>query len=205
MTDDLSSGSVDTASGTPGPMLGSLSDDRVQELWDKYYGPLKQSIAERVRRIRRPIANESEIALSAFNSLIMAARQGKFPDLLEETGLWKLLRTIAIRKANDTHKRLWADKRGGNQAPIGQYEAEEGEQAAIDRAGINASPDSDMVAEELVSDLLAKLPSEKFRNVILLKLEGMENVEIAENLGTTTRTVQRMLQQVRSEWASFVD
>ncbi len=186
--------------------LGSLSEERVRELWDKYYGPLKQSISERVRRIRRPVASESEIAASAFNSLISGARAGKFPDLHEESALWKLLRTIAIRKANDAQKRLWADKRGGGRAPIGQHEALEGEQAAVDQAAaIGPSPESALLAEELVTDLLQKLPNEKFRNVILLKLKGMENIEIAENVGTTTRSVQRMLQQVREEWASFME
>ncbi|GAB5406311.1 MAG: ECF-type sigma factor [Aureliella sp.] len=186
--------------------LGGLDDDRVRELWDKYYGPLKQSIADRVRRIRRPVASESEIAASAFDSLIRGARAGKFPDLHEESGLWKLLRTIAVRKANDAQKRLWAEKRGGGLAPIGQYEAPEGEQGAVDlAAGFGLSPDSDLLVEELVGDLLEKLPNEKFRSVILLKLQGMENVEIAENVGTTTRSVQRMLQQVRRQWQSYTE
>lgn len=186
--------------------LGDLSDERVQMLWDKFYIPLKQSISARVKKIRRPVANDSEIALSAFNSLIQGAREGRFPDLNEESGLWKLLRVIALRKANDAQKRLWAEKRGGMVGPIGQHHAELGEPAAINTVPATApGPDANLRAEELIATLLESLPNEKHRNVILLKLSGADNIEIAENLNTTTRSVQRTLQTAREHWSKIKD
>lgn len=186
--------------------LGDLSDERVQMLWDKFYVPLKKSISDRVQRIRRPVANDSEIALSAFNSLVQGAREGRFPDLNDESGLWKLLRVIAMRKANDAQKRLWAEKRGGSEGPIGQHHADSGEPAAINTVpAAGPGPEANLRAEELLASLLERLPNEKHRNAIVLKLSGADNIEIAENLDTTTRSVQRILQGAREHWSDLED
>ncbi|HBE71287.1 MAG TPA: hypothetical protein DDW52_24330 [Planctomycetaceae bacterium] len=178
-----------------------LSEEEIRVLWDKFYLPLRQSISRRVEQIRRPVASDSEIALSAIHSLLRAAREGRFRDFRNEANLWKLLRTIAIRKANGLHKRLWAEKRGGVEGPLGQHDAEEGRPAGIDLAPArNGTPEQRAVAEDLLGELMNRLPSDRCREVILLKLEGNDNFEIANALGTTTRTVQRMLEKARVEW-----
>lgn len=178
-----------------------LSEEEVRVLWEKFYRPLRESISRRVQQIRRPVASDSEIALSAFHSMVRATREGRFRDVGNDASLWKLLRTIAIRKANGLHKRLWAEKRGGAEGPIGQHEAKDGQPAGIDLAPArNGTPEQRAVAEELLAELMERLPSDRCREVILLKLEGNDNYEIANALETTTRTVQRMLEKARVEW-----
>ena len=182
-------------------LQSDLSDDYVAELWEKYYGRLKNSISDRVKRIRRPVASDSEIALSAFNSLVKGVKEGKFPELENESEMWRLLKTIAIRKANDTHKHLWASKRGGKVGALGQADTENSERAgAIDGAPAQQGQGSELEVEEMLSNLLERLPNDKYRDVVVLKLQGLNTLGIAEHLGTTTRTVQRMLNSVRSEW-----
>jgi DNA-directed RNA polymerase specialized sigma24 family protein len=180
-----------------------LDDAQVQALWDRYFPRLKASLAERVRRIRRPVANESEIALSAFNSFVRRAKAGEFPDLSDEGSFWRLLRTIAVRKANDAQKNLWADRRGGSQGTQGQADSasEDGRVGGIDTAaGKQAQPSEDLEIHELFNSLLEKLPSERHRDAILLKLQGADTETISECLSTTNRTVQRMLKTIREDW-----
>ncbi len=175
----------------------------VEELWKQYYAKLKMAVAGRVNGIRRPVANESEIALSAFHSFVQRAQAGQFPDLADHDALWRLLKTIAIRKANDTRKRLRAVKRGGNQAIYGQSDLAQDDQrlTGVDAAAATVdSPSLDAEVSDLFNSLLSKLPDDRHRDVILLKLQGAPVATIAEHLETSTRTVHRLLKQIEEDW-----
>ncbi|HBJ34406.1 MAG TPA: hypothetical protein DDZ51_06505, partial [Planctomycetaceae bacterium] len=147
----------------------------VEELWKQYYTKLKMAVAGRVNGIRRPVANESEIALSAFHSFVQRAQAGQFPDLADHDALWRLLKTIAIRKANDTRKKLRALKRGGNQVIYGQSDLAQDDQrlTGVDAAAATVdSPSLDAEVSDLFNSLMAKLPDDRHRDAILLKLQG---------------------------------
>ena len=156
--------------------------------------------------IRRPVASESEVALSAINSFFNRARDGQFPDLADDEELWRLLKTIAIRKTNDLRKNLRAQKRGGNFAVFNQAELEGESSAAF--GGVNAAPASEIPPalevelSDLMQVLLERLPDERHRDVILFRLQGISIPAIAEQLDTTTRTIQRMIKKIESEWQS---
>src|SRR5262245_12699286 len=47
------------------------------------------------------MADEEDVALSAFDSFCRNAEEGRFPDLRDRDNLWKLLVTITVRKAID--------------------------------------------------------------------------------------------------------
>lgn len=159
------------------------------------------AVAGRVSGIRRPVANESEIALSAFHSFVQRAQAGQFPDLADHDALWRLLKTIAIRTANDTRKRLRAIKRGGNQAIYGQSDLAQDDQPGVDAAaGTVDSPSLDAEVSDLFNALMSKLPDDRHRDVILLKLQGASVATIAECLETSTRTVHRLLKQIEEQW-----
>jgi DNA-directed RNA polymerase specialized sigma24 family protein len=175
----------------------------VEELWKQYYTKLKLAVAGRVNGIRRPVANESEIALSAFHSFVQRAQAGQFPDLADHDALWRLLKTIAIRKANDTRKKLRALKRGGDQAIYGQSDLAQDDQrlTGVDAAAARVdSPSLDAEVADLFNSLLSKLPDDRHRDVILLKLQGAPVATIAEYLETSTRTVHRLLKQIEEDW-----
>ena len=175
----------------------------IEELWNQYYLKLKLAVAGRVSAIRRPVANESEIALSAFHSFVQRARAGQFPDMVDQDAMWRLLKTIAIRKANDTRKQLRAEKRGGNRTTLGQADLspDDDRYAGVDAVIANVDPPSlDAEVSDLFNSLMAKLPDDRHRDAILLKLQGAPVVVIAECLETSTRTVQRLLKQIERRW-----
>lgn len=175
----------------------------IEELWNQYYSRLKIAVAGRVSAIRRPVANESEIALSAFHSFVQQARAGQFPDLVDQDSMWKLLKTIAIRKANDLRKQLRAKKRGGDLNILGQADlsTDDDRDAGIKNAISHVDPPSlDVEVADLFSSLMAKLPDDRHRDAVLLKLQGAPVVVIADCLETSTRTVQRLLKQIERNW-----
>jgi DNA-directed RNA polymerase specialized sigma24 family protein len=175
----------------------------VEELWNQYYLKLKLAVAGRVNAIRRPVANESEIALSAFHSFVQQARAGQFPDLADRDAMWRLLKTIAIRKANDLHKQLKAKKRGGDLAIFGQADSTNDHRRAvgIEAATSNVDPPSlDAEVSDLLNSLMAKLPDDRHRDAVSLKLQGAPVAMIADCLETSTRTVQRLLKRIEIRW-----
>jgi DNA-directed RNA polymerase specialized sigma24 family protein len=186
------------------PKTFSVDDQAfIEELWNLYYSKLKIAVAGRVSAIRRPVANESEIALSAFHSFVQRARAGQFPDLVDQDAMWKLLKTIAIRKANDTRKQLRAKKRGGDLTILGQSDltADDDCFAGIHEAIANVdSPSLDAEVSDLFNSLMAKLPDDRHRDAVLLKLQGAPVLTIADCLSTSTRTVQRLLKQIEQRW-----
>jgi len=175
----------------------------VEELWNLYYSKLKLAVAGRVNAIRRPVANESEIALSAFHSFVQRARAGQFPDLADHDAMWRLLKTIAIRKANDLHKQLKAKKRGGDRAIFGQADltAENRRAVGIEAATSDVdSPSLEAEVSDLFNSLMAKLPDDRHRDAVSLKLQGAPVATIADCLETSTRTVQRLLKRIEIRW-----
>ena len=175
-----------------------------EKLWADYYARLKKAIASRVRSIRSPVADESEIALSAINSFINQTKNGRIEQSLKQDEIWRLLLTIAINKTSDTRKKLKAKKRGGDRVIVGQSEIENGDSQksrGIDDVADNQHELSlNVDFDEFVNYMLGRLPDEAHRDVILLKLQGASVKIIAECLQTTTRTVQRMLVKIGAQW-----
>ena len=67
-------------------------------------------------------------------------------------------------------------------------------------AGILGDEPTPAMAAEMADTcetLLRQLADEKLQDIVLLKLEGFTNDEIADKLDCTTRTVERKLQRIR--------
>ena len=177
----------------------------IEQLWDAFYPRMKLAVLGRVRAIRRPVADESGIALSAFNSFIQHARNGKFPNLVDPDEMWRLVKQIAIRKTSDVRKNLLARKRGGGATVVGQSDFSDdsgyfqGINLASDKHG---EPSEPVEVADLLNSLLHSLPDDRHRDVILLKLQGASVATIAECLNTTTRTIQRILKKIEERWQS---
>jgi DNA-directed RNA polymerase specialized sigma24 family protein len=153
--------------------------------------------------MRKAEFNESDVALSALNSFIDRAKKGSFQQVTNDFGLWKLLKTIAVRKVNDGRKRLYAAKRGGlKHVTTGQSDGlPDGRGRGIEVApALTRRPDSDLEMSDLFNALLNELSSDRERDVVLLRLQGASFATIAEALQVSTKTVQRILRGIESKW-----
>jgi hypothetical protein len=179
----------------------------IEQLWDAFYPRMKLAVLSRVRSIQRPVADGSGIALSAFHSFIQHARNGKFPNLVDQDEMWRLVKQIAIRKTSDVRKNLLAQKRGGGAIVYGQsdFSDDSGHLQGINLASDkHGEPSEPVEVADLLNALLQRLPDDRHRDVILLKLQGASVVTIAECLGTTTRTIQRILKKIERSWHSVL-
>lgn len=180
-------------------------DSAAQHLWERYFQRLVQLARARLRAARRAgaIADEEDAALSAFDSFCRGAAQGRFPELADRDGLWRLLVVITLRKVTGQVGRQAAQKRGGGRlvgesALIGTAAAEGG---GLDRlAGDEPSPELAAMVVDQYRRLRDRLRSEALRQVLDLRLEGYTREEIAQRLGCAERTVKRKLDLIREAW-----
>jgi DNA-directed RNA polymerase specialized sigma24 family protein len=185
-------------------LIGMLKQgDRVasQQLWEAYFGRLVGLARARLKNTVRRVADEEDVALSAFDSFFRRAERGQFPQLEDRDDLWQLLFVLTVRKAiNLVHYQGRKSRGGGRVQSLQDLEALGADQIL----GTEPSPELAAQMTEECQRLLAKLGDETLRAVALWKMEGYTNVEIAAKLGCVEQTVERKLRAVRQAWSNEV-
>src|SRR5262249_55701123 len=151
-----------------------------QPLWERYFHRLIGLARKKLRGARPRMADEEDVALSAFDSFCRGAAQGRFPQLRDRNSLWPLLVVITARKALDVVHHESRQKRGGG--------AVRGESALIESAAgstakrgieqvVGSEPTPEFAAQlvEEYQRLLAKLGDVELRSIATLKMEGYTN------------------------------
>jgi DNA-directed RNA polymerase specialized sigma24 family protein len=174
-------------------------DQAGQNLWERYFARLVDLARTKLRGTSRRVADEEDIALSAFHSLCAGAARGRFPLLSDRDNLWRLLVVITARKAADQLAHARRAKRGGGlvrgeSALRGQNHGEGGVEQII---GQEPTPEFAAQVAEEYTRLLDRLGDETLRKVAVWKMEGYTNDEIAGMLECARRTVARKLELIR--------
>ena len=155
---------------------------------------------EKLEGVSKRVADEDDVALAAFHSFCMGAREGRFPRLEDRQGLWRLLVRITAYKALDQVKHERRAKRGGGKVVgAGEFCADDsnGCDGLEDVIGSEPSPEFAALLAEEFEGLLHGLGDATLRNVAVWKMEGWSNAEIAEKLDCAERSVARKLSLVR--------
>jgi DNA-directed RNA polymerase specialized sigma24 family protein len=176
-----------------------------EKLWQGYFHRLVALARTKLRNRPRRVADEEDVALSAFDSFCRGAEQGRFPGLLDRDGLWQLLVVITERKAADLVARECRQKRGGgrvqSESALARSEESTGVEAGLEHiAGSEPTPEFAAQVADQCRHLLGLLADDELRSIALWKMEGYTNAEIAEKLGYVTVTIQRRLRVIRSLW-----
>jgi DNA-directed RNA polymerase specialized sigma24 family protein len=168
------------------------------ELWEVYFRRLVGLARARLRNAPRRIADEEDVALSAFDSFFRGARTGRFRRLEDRNDLWQILVLITMRKAIDLCNYEGRQSRG-----MGRVQSlTELTQEGLEMIG-DAEPTAEIAAQlaEEHQRLMGQLGDPTLHSVATWKLEGYTNDEIAIRLGCVTTTVERKLVRIRSKWA----
>jgi DNA-directed RNA polymerase specialized sigma24 family protein len=186
-----------TDDGSITAWLGRLAGgDRAaaEQLWRRYFHRLVGLARAKLRDAPRRVADEEDVALSAFDSFCRATEAGRFPDLADRESLWALLMTITARKVFHLRRDQERQKRGGHM--------NEAVDAALWQEALSHEPSPAVAAEmaETCRWLLHRLDDDELRSVAVWKMEGWSVAEMAEHLGYSPRTIKRMSQLIRKVW-----
>lgn len=161
------------------------------DLVRRYLPKLQAKFRNMNQRMR--IHDADDVAINAFYEFCRAVETSRVEDISDRTQLWQVLSIIAARKANDYWKNETAAKRGGNVRTVSLQACQ------IDVESMDQTPDLHLDILDQIDSFLGKIGNEKIRTVAELKLMGHTNTEIAEILGVTRRTVQNLIQRLKSK------
>jgi len=169
----------------------------VGQLWQRYFHRLVSLARKKLADAPRGMADEEDVALSAFDSFCRNAERGKHPDLEDRDGLWRLLVVVTARKAGHLRRDETRQKRGGGLV------AEDGDRSDRQLEEIlSREPDPGMAA--LAADehrrLMEALGDDELRRVAQRRMEGDSVEEIAAQMGYAARSIKRKLQIIRETW-----
>jgi DNA-directed RNA polymerase specialized sigma24 family protein len=178
-------------------------DSAAQNLWGRYFDRLVHLARARLQAVPRRVADEEDVALSAFDSFCRGAAAGRFPRLGGRDDLWRILITITSNKAYDqwlreSRKRRGAGRVVGEEALVGPDPDARG---GLDQVmGREPTPDFAAQVADECGRLLAGLRDDTLRQIALLRMEGYSNDQIASRIGCGVRTVERKLDLIRKAW-----
>jgi len=177
-------------------------DAAIQEIWNRYYDKLIRFAQRKLEGCAKRVADEDDVLLSAFKSFCAAAKKGRFPDLQDRDGLWRLLLSMTARKAVDLKRYNSREKR----KVLGETAFMKAPSSGTELGGIgqvvgdSPTPEMGAIAAEELGRLLDELRDAELKAVAVAKLEGLTNQEIAKRTDVSVRTVERQLQLIRRKW-----
>ena len=187
--------------------------EAAQQLWQRYFDLLVRLARGKLQGAPRRMADEEDVAHSAFDSFYRGVEQGRFPRLGDRNNLWRLLVVITARKAGKLKRDAGRQKRGGRREqepstpqpaatpPRGEGIGQAQDLELEELIGREPSPDFAAQVAEECGRLLELLGDDNLRTVAVMKMEGYTVPEIASRLGCVTRTVERRLEAIRAIWA----
>jgi DNA-directed RNA polymerase specialized sigma24 family protein len=185
--------------------IGRLKDgdpDASARLWELYFRQMAEVARKRLGGTSRAVADEEDVALSAFDSFCRGAGQGRFPLLRDRDDLWRLLVVITARKAIDLVEHNRSARRGGGRVQ-GESALDGAAEGGMDQVpGREAAPEFVAQVNEQLRRLLDVLGEPQLRQIAWWKLEGHANEEIAARLDCALRTVERKLRRIRQLWSA---
>jgi len=176
-----------------------------QFLWDRYLQRLVRIASRKLGSAPRRVADEEDVVLSAFRVLLSGARLGAFSRLNDRDDLWQVLVVLVERKARDQRRRERALKRGAArvrgesvfQSPAGSISTAGGLGQIADR---EPTPAFAALFRDEIKKRLSGLEDPDLRQIVVGKLEGLTNRQIASVLKLSLRAVERKLRLIRRRW-----
>lgn len=182
--------------------------DSANELITKYWPRVIAAASAQLNAGEVRITDEEDVAVSVFDYLCREVNRGQFgeEELNDRNDLWRHLSRLIKHKAIDKVRREKAVKRGQGKV---YNEAGSGDDSSVpglgNFEGISRTPVEQAVAIEEQTKFLSSLQSDELREIVVLRLEGYRQSEIARKMGLTERTIRRKLDLVKKTWYSQSD
>ena len=175
-----------------------------QKLWNHFCCGLLELARHRLRPETRRVYDEEDAVQSAFRSFCTGIKLGRFPDLHDREGLWRLLFSLTARKVMRRHRFDEQQRRNVRRTAFDACFASANEHSGFtEHAGIlSREPTPEFAAEfvDVLDNLVQRLDDPILRGVFTLRIEGFTEAEIAQKLNCSRSTVQRRMEIIRRHW-----
>lgn len=170
--------------------------DVVRAFWGEYGPALERLARSRLApQVQRRVGPD-DVVQSAVRTFLRRAG-GDNPFQLDDTeALWNLLCAITLTKVREKvrfHRRL----RRGVDREVGLGSSDDSIAPAAGVADRGPAPEEAVEFADQFDHLLESLDPEE-RDLLRLKLDGLTNEQAAEQLGSSERTVRRLVKRLQS-------
>lgn len=189
--------------------LRTADGDAAGKLWSHFVKRLSFSARRMLNPATQKVYDEDDVAVSAFNSLFAGITEGRFPELKDREGLWRLLIVITSRKVTHRHRYDQQQRRDIRRTLTDSVFSDRVDNSSAN--GLHQLPSREPTPEftaafaETCEALFDGLGDAKLQGVAALRLEGFSDSEIGERLNCSRSTVQRRLELIRRQWQQLED
>jgi DNA-directed RNA polymerase specialized sigma24 family protein len=173
-----------------------------QRLWEAYFQRMVELARRKLAGASPGAADEEDVALSAFHSFCVGAREGRFTQVLDRDNLWPLLMAITLHKSVDLIRGANRRKRGGG-APGEDVRARQVAESLSDVVSREPTPEFAAELADTLQRLLLRLDvtgDPTLRQIAVLRMQGYSTTETAARMDCVRRTVERKLQLIARLW-----
>jgi RNA polymerase sigma factor (sigma-70 family) len=160
------------------------------ELFNRFQSQLLRKAHEHLHSHVRSIVGVDDILQTALASFFSGQAKGEFV-IPSWNSLWSLLALITVRKCYRYNKKFRREGRHATSNEPRSYGF------PWDTPTAEATSDQAAMYAEILENLLRGLKDERSRQVVSLWLQGYTEVESAEQVGCSQRTVRRMRRSAR--------
>lgn len=174
------------------------SVDAIAELYHCYFRRSVALAQSRLQDGEARVIDEEVAAISALDSLVDRMRGGAYADVHDRLQVWRLLARIVDRKVTKYRRQMYGPTRSPQQPMLGvDHISPDGSDFGTPIASKDPMPISNLIADEALQRLLDALADPDARSVVLLRLDGFNDVEIADRLGHSRRWVSRRMETIK--------
>ena len=179
-------------------------EEATRKIWERYVHQLIRLANAKLKNSPRKVFNEEDVVQNSFENFFRQVQEGRFRQLDDRNDLWQVLAMLVDRKAKDQIKHLNTQKAGNRQVRGDSInDPANGGSPMIEQApDFMPSPETAVEFVEHLQHKLDELPNNDYRQIVLLKLEGYQDKEIAEKLDMPLRTVERRSSKFRKSWST---
>lgn len=174
----------------------------VGEFWQQYGGNLQRLAASRMTPALQRRVGPEDIVQSVCRTFFRRSAEGQF-ELHGTASLWRLLCAITLTKVRHHARFHYQEKRRIDRER--DLSAGRGDdRAAFEPASAGPTPAEVAEFADEMQRMFDALDEEE-RQFVQLRIEGLTQVEIADQLGCSERTVRRLLGRVKDRWEELLD
>ena len=171
----------------------------VAELYERYFDRSVRLARSRLTDGEGRIIDEEEAAVSALDSLIFRVQVGNYGDLRDHLELWRILAKIVDRKVTKYRRKMYGKRRSAGKpllsvdAPFSESSSGSGQPLLANEP----SPISLAIANDTLQNLIDHLGDSETKMILLMRLEGFTDIEIADRMGHSRQWVARRGMAIR--------
>jgi RNA polymerase sigma-70 factor (ECF subfamily) len=197
-----SSGSVTQWMQRLGDADPRVREEAARQIWERYVAQLLKLARDRLSATVGQREDEHDVLQSVFKSFFLDQRDGKYP-LHSRNEVARLLISMTLCKVvnkSHRHRAQCRDVRRERAGGAGTSDESFGPPSLLEHmATSEPTPAQAALWNEEFARRLALLPAD-LRQLVLWKMEGRTNGQIAAACSRTERTVELKLQRIRQKW-----